>query len=82
MHTFEEFPSAFEEDPMLAKLAAAARLANMTIEQPSEYEADMRTEIDRWAEINFAKEQTRAETIMDIAKAMHTWTTAEGYHCS
>ena len=66
MHTFEAFPPAFEEDPLLGKLAAAAKLANMTMEQLKEYESDMRTEIDRWAEINFARDDERQR----IAKAM------------
>ena len=61
MHTFEEYPHEFEEDPMLGKLADAARLANLTMNQLRDYESDMRTEIDRWAEINFAKEQWEAK---------------------
>ena len=57
MHTFEEFPSEFEDDPMLERLAFAAKLANLTMDQLKEYESKMRTEIDRWAEINFAREE-------------------------
>ncbi len=61
MHTFEEYPQEFANDPMLEKLAAAARLANLSKDQLRDYESDMRTEIDRWAEINFAKEQGKVE---------------------
>ena len=50
----------------MGKLAAAAKLANMTMEQLKEYESDMRTEIDHWAEINFARDEERQR----IAKAM------------
>ena len=42
--------------------------------QLRDYESDMRTEIDRWAEINFAKEQGeakgRAEGKAEAARAM------------
>ena len=61
MHTFEEFPSEFEEDPMLKKMAEAARLANLPMDQLLEYESAMRTEIDRWAERSYATNKGRAE---------------------
>ncbi|MBQ9475246.1 MAG: hypothetical protein IJU69_03205, partial [Bacteroidales bacterium] len=49
------------EDPMLKKMAEAARLANLPMDQLLEYESAMRTEIDRWAELSYAKDKGKAE---------------------
>ncbi|MBQ9475065.1 MAG: hypothetical protein IJU69_02265, partial [Bacteroidales bacterium] len=49
------------EDPMLKKMAEAARLANLPMDQLLEYESAMRTEIDRWAELSYAKDKGRTE---------------------
>ena len=78
MHTFEEFPSIFMEDPMLRRLSQAAELANLPLEKMQQYEADMRTEIDKWAELAYAEEkglaegraEGRAEGLAETARAM------------
>jgi hypothetical protein len=44
------------EDEMLKRLYNAAEFANMTIEQQTEYERIMRTELDIIAEKNYARE--------------------------
>ena len=70
MHTFEEFPAAFAQDPMLVDMAKAAKLANMPIERLNEYEKNMRTELDRLSEINTAKRIGREEGKADIARKL------------
>ena len=60
MHTFEEYPSEFEEDPLLKKLAKAAELANMTVEQREQYDSAMNDEFARLVETNYAREEERS----------------------
>ena len=61
MHTFEEYPASFEEDPLLEKLAKAAELANMTVEQRAKYDSAMNDEFARLVETNYAREEGMAE---------------------
>ena len=60
MHELEERPENFDED-ILKKLFSAAEFANMTIEQQTDYEIVMRTELDIIAEKNYARETGHAE---------------------
>lgn len=60
MHELEERPENFDEG-ILKKLFSAAEFANMTIEQQTDYEIVMRTELDIIAEKNYARETGRAE---------------------
>lgn len=60
IHELDERPSSFE-DEMLKRLYNAAEFANMTIEQQTEYERIMRTELDIIAEKNYARETGLAE---------------------
>ena len=53
--------SSFMDDPMLRRLSQAAELANLPLEKMQQYEADMRTEIDKWAELAYAEEKGLAE---------------------
>ena len=46
---------------MVAVLQQAAELANLPLEKMQQYEADMRTEIDKWAELAYAEEKGLAE---------------------
>ena len=59
MHELEERPENFDED-ILKKLFSAAEFANMTIEQQTDYEIVMRTELDIIAEKNYARETGHA----------------------
>ena len=65
MHTFEEYPASFEEDPLLEKLAKAAELANMTVEQRAKYDSAMNDEFARLVETNYAREQAREEGLAE-----------------
>lgn len=69
MHTFEEFPEFFRQDPMLEKLANASELANLPEEQLQQYEKDMITELDRQLQLEFAvkkaKEEERAKNLAE-----------------
>ena len=49
-----ERPKGFD-DPMLGRLFTAAELANLTVKQRQNYDNAMFTELDRIAQINFAK---------------------------
>ena len=49
-----ERPASFD-DPMLGRLFTAAELANLTVKQRQNYDNAMFTELDRIAQINFAK---------------------------
>lgn len=60
MHELEERPANFE-DEVLKLLYSAAEFANMTVEQQTEYETVMRTELDIIAEKNYARESGYAE---------------------
>lgn len=74
MHTFTEFPKSFMEDPLLWKLAHAAELANLPVEQLNKYEKDMIDELDRELQKEFAHDEGFAEggakTKTAIASAM------------
>lgn len=60
MHELNEVPYNFE-DYLLGRLFFAAELANMTIIERENYEKSMRTELDRIAELDFAREAGKAE---------------------
>lgn len=60
MHKLSEVPYSFE-DYLLERLFYAAELANMTIVERENYEKSMRTELDRIAELDFAREAGKAE---------------------
>lgn len=74
MHTFEEFPPSFMDDPLLRRLSQAAELASLPLEKMQQYEADMRTEIDQWAQLAYAEEkglaEGRAEGREEIVRAL------------
>ena len=60
MHTMKRRPASFD-DPMLGRLYTAAEIANLTVKQRQNYENAMFTELDRIAQINFAKKSGVAE---------------------
>lgn len=60
MHKLSSVPDNFEEY-LLGRLFFAAELANMTIVERENYERSMRTELDRIAELDFAREAGKAE---------------------
>ena len=60
MHVLPDRPANFDEG-ILRKLFSAAEFANMTIEQQTEYDIVMRTELDIIAEKNYARETGHAE---------------------
>ena len=60
MHKLSDVPYNFE-DHLLGRLFFAAELANMTIVERENYEKSMRTELDRIAELDFAREAGKAE---------------------
>ena len=60
MHKLSDVPYNFE-DYLLGRLFFAAELANMTIVERENYEKSMRTELDRIAELDFAREAGKAE---------------------
>lgn len=64
IHELQERPSFFE-DEMLKRLYDAAEFANMTVEQQTEYERIMRTELDIIAEKNYARETGKAEGLAE-----------------
>ena len=60
MHTMKRRPASFD-DPMLGRLYTAAEIANLTVKQRQNYEKAMFTELDRIAQLNFAKKAGVAE---------------------
>lgn len=60
MHKLSDVPGNFEEY-LLGRLFFAAELANMTVVERENYERSMRTELDRIAELDFAREAGKAE---------------------
>lgn len=50
---------------MLERLFIAAELANMSVTERENYEKSMRTEIDRIAELDFAREAGKAEAMAE-----------------
>lgn len=66
MHTFEEFPPEFGDDPLLEKLAKAAELANMTVSQREQYDKDMKDEFARLVENNYAWKQGKKEVARNM----------------
>lgn len=61
MSHLEACPACFEDDPFLKMLLEAAEIANLSVDQQMQLERIMRTEIDRVAEINYARKEGRAE---------------------
>lgn len=66
MHTFEEFPEHFREDPMLEKLANAAELANLSASKLKQYEQAMITELDRQLQLEFAEKKGKEEVARNM----------------
>lgn len=66
MHTFEEFPEHFREDPMLEKLANAAELANLPAGKLKQYEQAMITELDRQLQLEFAEKKGKEEVARNM----------------
>lgn len=64
MHILRDVPYNFE-DYLLDRLFYAAELANMTIVERENYEKSMRTELDRIAELDFAREAGKAEAMAE-----------------
>ena len=77
MHKLSEVPDSFE-DRLLGRLFFAAELANMTIVERENYENRMRTELDRIAELDFAREAGKAEARAEGRKAGLAEGKAEG----
>lgn len=73
MHLLAEQPKSFTE-PLLNGLYRATELATMPIETRENYDQSMRTELDRIAEIDFARKEGEARGVAkekaSIAKAM------------
>ena len=58
------------DDPLLRRLSQAAELASLPLEKMQQYEADMRTEIDQWAQLAYAEEKGLAEGREEIVRAL------------
>ena len=65
MHKMSDVPYNFEDHYLLGRLFYAAELANMTVTERENYERSMRTEIDRIAELDFAREAGKAEAMAE-----------------
>ena len=63
MHTFEEFPDFFKQDPLLEKLANAAELAKLPEYKLQQYEKDMITELDRQLQLEFAVKKAVTQAV-------------------
>ncbi len=60
MHTMTHQPDDFH-NPMLDRLYQATEMANMTVKEQQKYDKAMFTEIDRIAQINYARKEGKAE---------------------
>lgn len=69
MHLLSEQPKSFTE-PLLNGLYRATELATMPIETRENYDHSMRTELDRIAEIDFARKEGEAKEKVLVANAM------------
>ena len=65
MHKLNDLPESFEDNHLLERLFCAAELANMSVTERENYEKSMRTEIDRIAELDFAREAGKAEALAE-----------------
>ncbi len=70
MHTFEEFPDFFKQDPLLEKLANAAELAKLPEYKLQQYEKDMITELDRQLQLEFAVNKAVTQAVDQTRKEM------------